>query len=363
MNRGIGSWTDVRHCWMSGLLVTRARGRAALGIVALASCLPACSRTSSEPAPVIQTITQTAVPPPPQGATGADPSAEGPPFLEPVGMPLTEGMRSADRWLAALRSRNQTALVQGTQYPFEWLDSRKQGCTAKQPATSAQELAPVLECLLADAALLRALEEHDRAGIQELPSSHLQDWAQAWRSRAPADATLVNAFIKRNDGQVDIDLWLVGGKVRALWTHVEDGTSAVNVAERWLDALKRQDMAALAQATAFGFEVRDTGQGVQCGKRVAAKPAQLDAAVRCLLNDRELQGGLAASKPIVEAAGDGESVPSWAERWWTSKEHSALQQTFTTVTNPGGVSFDLILMTGPNGVRAVWKLGSRESRE
>lgn len=338
--------------------------RAAFGFVALAACLSACSRTSSEPAPVTQNSTQTALPPSRQGEPAAAvPSAGSPPFLEPVGMAMTEEMATADRWLAALRSRDKTALMQSTQYPFEWLDSRGQACTAKQPATSPEELAPVLDCLLADGALLRALEQHDRAGIQGLPPSHLQDWAQPWRAHAPGDAMLVNAFIKRSEGQADIDVWLVGGAVRALWTHVEDGTSAVNVAERWLDALKRHDMEALNQATSFTFEVRDTGQGAECGKRAAAKPEQLEVAVRCLLNNRELQGGLDARKPIVEAAGEGDSVPSWAERWWTSEEHSGLRQTFATVTNPGGLSFDLILMTAPNGVRAIWKLGSRESRD
>lgn len=278
-------------------------------------------------------------------------------------MAMTEDMTAADRWLAALRYRDEPALMHATQYPFEWLDSRRQGCAAKQPATTAEDLAPVLACLLADSALLQALEQHDRAGIQQLPSSHLQDWAQPWTAHAPVDATLVNAFVKRSEGRADIDVWLVGGAVRALWTHVEDGTSAVNVAERWLDALKNRNMEALNQATSFGFEVRDTGRAAQCGKRVAAKPEQLEAAVRCLLNNRELQGGLDAKKPIVESAGDNDSVPSWAERWWTSKEHSGLHQTFTTVTNPGGVSFDLILMTAPNGVRAVWKLGALESRD
>lgn len=277
-------------------------------------------------------------------------------------MPMTEAMATTDRWLAALRSRNQAALMQGTQYPFEWLDSRGQGCTAKQPATSAEELAPVVDCLLADGALLGVLQRHDRAGIQGLPGSHLQSWAQPWRSRAPADATLVNAFLVRSEGQADIDVWLVGGAVRALWTHVEDNTTPVNLAERWLDALKRQDMEALTQATSFGFEVRDTGREAQCGKRVAAKPEELEAAIRCLLNNRELQAGLGAKKPIVEAAGEGESLPNWAEPWATQLQ-SGLHQTFTTVSNPGGVSFDLILMAAPNGVRAVWKRGARESRD
>jgi hypothetical protein len=341
--------------------------RASFGLVAVVLFSPACSRTSSEQAPappVTQASKQTALLPSGQGVTSvAVPATGGAPFLEPVGMAMTEEMAAADRWLAALRSHDQPALMHATQYPFEWLDSRRPGCTARQPATSAEELAPVLACLLADRVLLQALEQHDRAGIQQLPSSHLQDWAQPWGAHAPVDATLVNAFIKRSEGQADIDVWLVGGAVRALWTHVEDGTSAVNVAERWLDALKSRDMEALNQATSFGFEVRDTGRAAQCGKRGAAKPEQLEAAVRCLLNNRELQGGLNAKRPIVESAGDDDSIPSWAEGWWTSKEHSGLHQTFTTVTNPGGVSFDLILMTAPNGVRAVWKLGSLESRD
>jgi hypothetical protein len=278
-------------------------------------------------------------------------------------MNMTEDMAAADAWLAALRARTPAAVLASTQYPFEWLDSRGQNCTAKQPATSAAELAPVLDCLLADRALLQTLEQHDRAGIQQLPASKLQDWAQPWQSHAPADATLVNAFLKRSEGQADIDIWLVNGAVRALWTHVEDGTSAVHVAERWLDALKRRDIQALTQATSFTFEVRDTGRGAQCKKRVATQAEQLAAAVQCLLNDTALQSGLSAKKPIVEAAAEGESVPSWAERWWTSQLHSELHQTFTTITSPGGLSFDLILMTAPNGVRAVWKYGSREARD
>jgi hypothetical protein len=265
MNRGIGAWTELRHVSMAGFGMMAACMRAASGFVAVAAGLSACSRTSSETAPVTQNSTQTASPPSRQGDTAAViPSAGRAPFLEPVRTPMTEEMATADRWLAALRSHDKTALMQSTQYPFEWLDSRGQACGAKQPATSAEELAPVLDGLLADAALLRALEQHDRAGIQGPPSSHLQDWAQPWHSHAPSDATLVNAFIKRSEGQADIDVWLVAGAVRALWTHVEDGTSAVNVAERWLDAFKRHDMEALSRRTisldAFCGTARSPGE-------------------------------------------------------------------------------------------------------
>jgi hypothetical protein len=73
--------------------------------------------------------------------------------------------------------------------------------------------------------------------------------AQSWSERAPADAALVNAFIKRSDIQVDADLWVSGGAVRALWTKAVDGTSATGVAQRWLDALRSRDLSALAQLT------------------------------------------------------------------------------------------------------------------
>jgi hypothetical protein len=276
---------------------------------------------------------------------------------------MTEPMALADRWLAALRSRNRPVLLQRTGYPFEWLDSHGQTCAAKQPAKSGEEFAPVLDCLLADSALLRVLEQHDQAGLQELTSSHLQSWARPWQSHAPPDAKLVNAFIKRGGAQADIDVWLLGGAVRGLWIHIEDGADAVTFAEQWLDALKRQDMQTLTQKTSFPFEIRDTGQGAKCGRTAARTPKHFKEAVGCLLNNQELQTGLSAKKPTIDTASEDDPVPSWAERWWTTADHSGLNQTFTTVASPDGISFDLILVTASNGVRAVWMLGSREARD
>lgn len=276
---------------------------------------------------------------------------------------MTPEMAAADRWLAALRDRDSAALVAGTQYPFEWLDSRESYCAAKQPAANEPELTLVLDCLFADEAFLRLLAQHERAGIQQVPSSRLQAWAQLWQSRVPAGATLVNAFMQRSEGRADIDVWLIGGAVRALWTHVEDGSAAVLVAEQWLGALQRRDLPALIAATRFPFEVRDTGRSSFCGRRVAGKPEQLEKAVECVLDDRDLLDGLSAKQPIVEAASEGDSVPSWAETWRLPEQRATLHQTFTTVVTPNGVSLDLILMTTPGGVRAVWKRGSREARD
>jgi len=277
-------------------------------------------------------------------------------------MAMSPEMAGAVQWLEALRSRDKAALSRSTAYPFEWLDAGRQGCTATQPATAPEGLSPIVDCMLADEILLRALEEHDRAGITALPVGHLQDWAQTWRERAPADATLVNAFIKRSDIQVDADLWISGGAVRALWTKVVDGTSPTGIAQRWLDALRSRDLSALARLTSYPFEVRDTGREAACGKRSAAKPQALESAVKCLLRNEELHKALASQPPFVEATGPDYSIPDWAERWWQDRQHATLTKISAGAYDPHGFSFDLVLLLAPDGVRAVWKLGSLESR-
>jgi hypothetical protein len=68
---------------------------------------------------------------------------------------------------------------------------------------------------------------------------------------------LVNAFVKRSDLQLDIDLWVVDGSVQAFWMHAVDGASEIAIVKRWLEALKNRDARALSQLTLAG----------QCGAR------------------------------------------------------------------------------------------------
>jgi hypothetical protein len=284
-------------------------------------------------------------------------------FLEPVGMPMSSSMAIAAGWLDALRLRDEVTLTSMTQYPFEWRRTGAPSCNAKQPATTAKEFSPIIGCLLADSTLRRALTEHDRAGIADLPISHLQDWAKPWREQAPPGTILVNAFIKRTDLQLDMDLWVNQGAVQALWTHVVDGTSQVELARSWLDALKRKDLSALAKVTSYPFEVRDAGREAVCGRRAAANRAQLESAVKCLFDNTELTQALESRAAFVEAAGDNESIPDWAERWWQASRHRGLNKISAGVSNPVSYSFDIILMVAPDGVRAFWKLGSLEARD
>ena len=278
-------------------------------------------------------------------------------------MAKTPAMDVANHWIEALRARDKGTLSGSTQYPFEWLDTNRQGCRTKQPAVGPEELSLILDCLLADPTLQRALAEHDRAGIVELPLEHLQEWARPSRDRAPVGATLVNVFIKRADIQVEMDLWVTRGAVQALWTNLEDGSSAVSIARRWLDALQKRDLGALAQVTSYPFEVRDTGREAVCGKRVAATPEAFESAVQCLFRNDELIKALESGPPFVEAAGEDYSIPNWAEHWWHASKYGGLKKISAGTFNPVSFSFDLILMTAPEGVRTFWKLGSLESRD
>jgi hypothetical protein len=202
-------------------------------------------------------------------------------------MPMSASMAAAAAWLDALRLRDEEALTRLTRYPFEWRTTSALRCNAKQPAATADEFPPIIGCLLADASLRRALTEHDRAGIADLPIGHLQDWAKPWREQAPPGSLLVNAFIKRSDMQLDMDLWINQGAVQALWTHVVDGTAQVELARGWLEALKKRDLRALAKLTSYPFEVRDRGREAVCGKRTAPNREALESAARCLFDNAE----------------------------------------------------------------------------
>lgn len=276
---------------------------------------------------------------------------------------MSSSMTAAAAWLDALRVRDEEALTRLTRYPFEWRKTGAPSCNAKQPAATAEELSPIIGCLLADSSLRRALTEHDRAGIADLPIGRLQDWAQPWREQAPAGSVLVNAFIKRSDMQLDMDLWVNQGAVQALWTHVVDGAAQVEVARAWLEALKKRDLNALAKMTSYPFEVRDAGREAACGSRTAGSRAALESAVQCLFDNGELIRALESRVPFVEAAGEDALMPNWAEPWWQASKHQGLSKVSAGVSNPLRYSFDIILMVAPDGVRAFWQLGSLESRD
>jgi hypothetical protein len=284
-------------------------------------------------------------------------------FLEPVGIPMSRGMVTADRWLRALRDGDEAALTSATQYPFEWRSTNELDCPAKQPAETAEEFSPIVSCLFTDGSLRRALPEHDLGGISELPLGHLQDWAQPWRQDARPGATLVNAFVKRSDLQLDMDLWVEGGSVQAFWMHAVDGAREVAIVKRWLEALKNRDARALSQVTSYPFEVRDTGREAKCGKRTAADASALESATKCLFTNAELNHALTSNRPFIESTNADYEIPSWGERWLQASRHASLKKVSAGAYAHRGFSFDMVVLVDTAGVRALWMYGSLESND
>jgi hypothetical protein len=207
------------------------------------------------------------------------------------------------------------------------------------------------------------LVEHDRAGIVELPIGRLQPWAQAWRENVPSAATLVNAFIDRSDLQLDVDLWIVDGAVQEFWTNLVDGRAEVNIAKRWLQALKQRDLSALTAASSYPFEIRDAGRGAACGRKTASNGAALKSATQCLFANEELHRSLATNGPFAESPGDGYEIPDWAAPWFHPSRHSDLKKVSAGAGDLGSVSFDIVVLVDGSGVRALWMRGSQESMD
>jgi hypothetical protein len=284
-------------------------------------------------------------------------------FLEPVGMPMSPSMATADRWLRALRDGDEGALTQASQFPFQWRSTDKLECPAKQPAERAEDFSPIVSCLLTAAPLRRALPEHEQAGIAELPIGRLQDWAQQWRQHTPHGATLVNAFIKRSDLQLDMDLWVVDGAVQEFWMHAVDGATEVTIVKRWLEALKNRDPRALSEVTSYPFEIRDAGREATCGKRTATKAAALESAVKCLFTNAELNHALSSNRPFIESTNEDYEIPSWGERWWQPSRHAGLKKVSAGAHAVPGFSFDMVVLVDGSGVRSLWMYGSLESTD
>jgi hypothetical protein len=278
-------------------------------------------------------------------------------------MPMSPAMVEADRWLRALRDGDEAAIRSSTRYPFEWRSTEPLGCPAKQPAETAEELSSIVSCLFADSSIGRALPEHDLGGISELPVGRLQDWAQRWQKHVPAGAALVNAFVKRSDVQLDMDLWVVGGSVQAFWMHPIDGASEVALVKRWLEALKNRDARSLSEVTSYPFEVRDTGRETRCGKRTAPSAATLESATRCLFENDELNHALTSNRAFLESTSEDYELPDWAERWFQPRRHANLKKVSAGAHAQPGFSFDMVVLVDSRGVRALWMYGSLESSD
>jgi hypothetical protein len=266
------------------------------------------------------------------------------------------------RWLDALRDADQQLLASSTLYPFE-LHDEGGTCEPHQQASSREQLELVLRCLVTDKTLLDVLRTHDSAAVEPLPNAQLAAWAEKWRVSPAPGLQIVTGFFNRQDARFNLDLSVEGQGVRAVWKSGADGTREIKVAREWLDALQARDIARLSQVTAYPFEVRDKRREALCGKRSAKGRDTLATAVDCLFRGELLHRALVDSpSPGFIADEPSDSLPNWVGPWWREAEHRGLQRVWTMVATVEGYEFDLQMLVARDGVRAVWKLGSFESR-
>jgi hypothetical protein len=236
-------------------------------------------------------------------------------------------------------------------------------CEPHQKASSPEQLAVVLRCLVTDKTLLDVLRTHDSAAVEPLPIERLAAWAEKWHVSPSPGLQIVTGFFDRQDARFNFDLSVEGQGVRAVWKSGLNGTREIKIAQQWLDALEARDIGRLSQLTAYPFEVRDKRREALCGKRSAKGPDTLAKAVDCLFRGDLLHRALVDSPPPGFTADEpSDSLPNWITPWWREAEHRGLQRVSTMVATVDGYEFDFQMLVARDGVRAVWKLGSFESR-
>jgi hypothetical protein len=221
----------------------------------------------------------------------------------------------------------------------------------------------VVSCLSTDNVLLDLLRAHDSGAVEPLASIHLAAWQQRWHVTSNPTMHIVRAFFNRN-ARANLDLWVVEGGIRGVWKSGVNGAAPIGIATRWLDAVRHRDLAQVAQLSRYPFEVRDTGRDAGCKNRVASGPETLGAAVSCLFGSGLLHRALvdSPSSPVLADGAPPASLAEWARPWWREQEHGGLQSVYTMVATTEGYEFDFQILVDRDGVRAVWKSGSFESR-
>jgi len=132
----------------------------------------------------------------------------------------------------------------------------------------------------------------------------------------------------------------------------------LEIAARWLEALRSRDMERLTGSSEFPIEFRDTKKQGHCeARRSAADVRGLARAVECLTED-ELLMSLMHDKPgvpPVETQPEGRIKP-WAEAW--GPEVPAGSRAISSYYGRTDAWISIILWVDSRGVRAVWKDGT-----
>jgi hypothetical protein len=129
---------------------------------------------------------------------------------------------------------------------------------------------------------------------------------------------------------------------------------AVQVATRWLDALRKHDLDALTRASRYPFALRDTRKEGHCAKSSAAPgPESLAATIDCLIKDDLLAEDLKSSPPLSIEGVSEKKLSTWTRPW--RKEIGGGWQPVAISFYNDGDAWEFVLLVADGGVRAVWK--------
>jgi hypothetical protein len=127
--------------------------------------------------------------------------------------------------------------------------------------------------------------------------------------------------------------------------------SAVDVATRWLYALKRGDTRVLEGASVYPFELRMAKAPCKCEGGKARDSAELAQVLGELMKTEDVQALEVTSGKVKEIAKS--ALPGWAKRWNKQLPKGAR---LVQAQSAGSVTYTItyLLVIAENQVRSVW---------
>ena len=138
-----------------------------------------------------------------------------------------------------------------------------------------------------------------------------------------------------------------------------EAASAVDIATRWLYALKRADTRVLDSASAYPFELRVAKAPCACKSGKARDAAQLGQLLGELMKSEDVQALEVVGSGAKELAKG--SLPGWTKRWTKQLPKGAR---LVQVQSAGGVAYTItyVLVITNDQVRSVWLDAAASSR-
>jgi hypothetical protein len=131
--------------------------------------------------------------------------------------------------------------------------------------------------------------------------------------------------------------------------------AAVQIAEKWLDALERRSLAELTTLSAAPFVLHDPKPREGCGTRTAKETAELASTLQCLADNKLLIEDLVfkLNHPHVAERVADDDFPKWSKRWRKEIAREMVPVGFYIIG--AGLEHDIILLVEDGHVRAFWR--------